>query len=239
MNKIPQVAIALDYENVSKISNLKPWITYAESLGNIVFQKAYHKCWENSKAASVLEKLKFELVEVFLNVKNMVDCICMFDCLKLANSKSSPDIFVLFTGDKDFAQFILFLKSKDKYVIVVARSGSHSKKLAQLADKFYCIDEKIPQLNSTNEKKMRANNEVFLSLGKSPQNVWQEWVIANKISRNNPVYSLVKETGPSHAKEFTINVRVDGKIYGTGKGKCKKEANKQAAIDALRKQGVI
>ncbi len=49
-------------------------------------------------------------------------------------------------------------------------------------------------------------------------------------------YVLVKEEGPSHDKTFVFNVVIDGIVYGQGVGKSKKEAEQQAAKNALAKR---
>ena len=49
-------------------------------------------------------------------------------------------------------------------------------------------------------------------------------------------YTLVKESGPAHCKEFIVSVSVDGIVYGYGKGRSKKEAEQNAAKDALNKK---
>lgn len=48
-------------------------------------------------------------------------------------------------------------------------------------------------------------------------------------------YTLVKEEGPAHDKRFTIEVKVDGIVYGEGVGTSKKEAEQEAAKIALSK----
>ncbi len=48
-----------------------------------------------------------------------------------------------------------------------------------------------------------------------------------------PVYRLVAETGPDHDKMFTVEVIVNGKAWGIGKGKSKKLAETEAARLAL------
>jgi ribonuclease-3 len=48
-------------------------------------------------------------------------------------------------------------------------------------------------------------------------------------------YIVVSETGPAHDKNFTVEVRIDGMLFGTGFGKSKKEAEQNAAKDAYRK----
>ena len=48
-------------------------------------------------------------------------------------------------------------------------------------------------------------------------------------------YEVINEEGPAHDKTFTIVVSVDGIIYGKGVGSSKKEAEQEAAKDALDK----
>ncbi len=49
-------------------------------------------------------------------------------------------------------------------------------------------------------------------------------------------YHIIKETGPSHHKEFEAAVKLDNVItLGIGTGKTKKEAEQNAAKDALKK----
>ncbi len=51
---------------------------------------------------------------------------------------------------------------------------------------------------------------------------------------SSPRYAVIREEGPDHEKEFTVEVVVDGTVLGTGKGKNKKEAEQCAAEVALR-----
>ena len=54
-------------------------------------------------------------------------------------------------------------------------------------------------------------------------------------SRKTVEYHLIKDTGPTHDKTFTIAVIHDTIRLGIGVGKSKKEAEQQAAKDALQK----
>lgn len=47
-------------------------------------------------------------------------------------------------------------------------------------------------------------------------------------------YNLIKEQGPPHRKHFEIDLVVGKKTIGSGKGKTKKEAEENAAIQALQ-----
>ncbi len=46
-------------------------------------------------------------------------------------------------------------------------------------------------------------------------------------------YALVSESGPDHAKEFTVAVTLNGQVVGLGVGRSKKEAEQSAARTAL------
>ena len=48
-----------------------------------------------------------------------------------------------------------------------------------------------------------------------------------------PIYRTVKEEGPDHAKIFEVEIIVDDVVLGRGRGRSKKEAEKQAASKAL------
>lgn len=48
-------------------------------------------------------------------------------------------------------------------------------------------------------------------------------------------YVVVSETGPAHNKEFEVVAKIDDIIYGKGIAHSKKEAEQQAACDALKK----
>lgn len=47
-------------------------------------------------------------------------------------------------------------------------------------------------------------------------------------------YEVVSEKGPAHHKEFISNVRLNGNVLGTGKGRTKKESEQKAAHIALQ-----
>jgi len=48
-------------------------------------------------------------------------------------------------------------------------------------------------------------------------------------------YRLAGESGPDHAKLFTAEVLLDGAVFGTGRGRSKKEAEQMAARDAMER----
>ncbi len=65
------------------------------------------------------------------------------------------------------------------------------------------------------------------------KSILQELVQTDKKSLE---YVLIKESGPAHDKNFIVEVKVDGLIFGKGYGKSKKEAEQNAAYEAIKKQ---
>ncbi len=53
--------------------------------------------------------------------------------------------------------------------------------------------------------------------------------------RVRPDYKTVAGYGPEHRKIFHVNVVINGKVYGRGSGRSKKEAEQDAAREALKK----
>ena len=52
-----------------------------------------------------------------------------------------------------------------------------------------------------------------------------------------PSYSVIKETGPDHDKQFVVGVYTKEKLIAQGEGKSKQEAEQTAARSALDKKG--
>ena len=63
----------------------------------------------------------------------------------------------------------------------------------------------------------------------------QEYVQTEQRSLN---YELVGEEGPAHNRTFTMEVKVDGIVYGRGSANSKKEAEQEAAKNALEKLAI-
>lgn len=70
-----------------------------------------------------------------------------------------------------------------------------------------------------------------------PKSTLQEWAQSNKLG--TPRYVTIDSSGPDHAKVFTVEVQVDGKIYGQGAGSSKQTAAQMAAHAALELLGLI
>ncbi len=72
--------------------------------------------------------------------------------------------------------------------------------------------------------------------------VFQDYKTAlQEIIQKNPeekvVYHLVGESGPDHDKRFTVEVHLNSNVIGRGTGRSKKEAEQDAAREALTLMG--
>lgn len=54
-------------------------------------------------------------------------------------------------------------------------------------------------------------------------------------SKKSVSYEIISESGPAHDKTFVVHALVDGLVFGIGTGKSKKEAEQNAASDAIKK----
>lgn len=58
--------------------------------------------------------------------------------------------------------------------------------------------------------------------------------ISQMLYRKPPVYRIISEKGPDHAKLFVTEIEVGGKVLGRGEGASKKQAEQEAAKQALQ-----
>ncbi|MEE0928658.1 MAG: ribonuclease III [Acutalibacteraceae bacterium] len=63
-----------------------------------------------------------------------------------------------------------------------------------------------------------------------------------EVIQRNPeerlTYVLIDESGPDHDKRFTVEVHLNSNVIGTGSGRSKKQAEQQAARQALKLMGI-
>jgi ribonuclease III len=83
----------------------------------------------------------------------------------------------------------------------------------------------------------RAAEEIYLSARSiDAKSLFQEW--AQSRLNETPRYFVISVSGPDHQREYTVEVRVSGEIYGTGAGPSKQAATQAAAQAALVRVGL-
>ncbi len=70
---------------------------------------------------------------------------------------------------------------------------------------------------------------------KDYKTILQEIIQQNR--EESVTYSLVDESGPDHDKRFTVEVHLNSNVIGKGTGRSKKDAEQQAAREALELMG--
>ncbi len=80
-----------------------------------------------------------------------------------------------------------------------------------------------------------ARNIVKKKLFKDNKSLFQE--LAQAREGITPSYRLAHQEGPSHDREFTVEVLVGGEVAGKGHGRNKQTAEQEAALAALTNRG--
>ncbi|HHW13432.1 MAG TPA: ribonuclease III [Firmicutes bacterium] len=75
--------------------------------------------------------------------------------------------------------------------------------------------------------------EALKGAAADPKSALQEKTQA--LWRQRPVYTVLREEGPDHAKRFVVRAALDGRVLGEGSGTTKKEAEQAAARQALER----
>lgn len=159
---------------------------------------------------------------------------------KLTKIKSvivSKDILAKWADQLSLGKYIILGKGED--------STGGRKKLSILADCFEAllgaiyIDSGLQKAKKIISLFIKKETELIIKgkHGEDYKTLLQE--ISQKKMKCLPEYCLIKEKGPDHKKIFSIEVRLKKIVYGTGTGENKKEAEQEAAQDALKKLKVI
>ncbi|MFN3550343.1 MAG: ribonuclease III [Endomicrobiia bacterium] len=126
----------------------------------------------------------------------------------------------------------------DKYILIstAEETSGGRKKDTIIAGTFESIlgaiylDQGIDKCRDFVIKKF-LSKEIDIEL-KDYKSILQE--ILQKEFKTLPQYEIVKETGPDHNKEFDCIVKLGKELLGYGKGKTKKQAQQNAAKEALK-----
>jgi ribonuclease-3 len=89
-------------------------------------------------------------------------------------------------------------------------------------------------LRSLNRDLQQAAERAFPA---DPKSRLQE--ISQARHQATPQYRMVKAEGPDHARRFTFEVLLEGKVVGKGRGRSKQEAEKEAARRALARLDAV
>ncbi len=147
----------------------------------------------------------------------------------LVNTKSLAGI----ARELNFGQYLKLSKGEED-----SKGRENQTLLANCFESFVgalFLDQGIEEVTIFLNKMLipKAEDYVKIKAFKDPKSLFQEAMQARK--QKSPVYKVIDEQGPSHAKIFTIGVYINHELFGTGKGKSKQEAEEKAAKQALER----
>jgi ribonuclease III len=95
------------------------------------------------------------------------------------------------------------------------------------------LDQGVEAVEAFLQKNLIPSIEEYVKrkVFKDPKSILQEYIQSKK--QNSPLYKVLLEEGPAHAKRFTIGVFVENEKIGEGTGRSKQEAEESAAEQAL------
>ena len=150
----------------------------------------------------------------------------------LVNAKMLAEI----ASGIDLENFLYLSKGEAKDKNSKARQYILANAIEALIGAIY-LDQGIKSARVFITKKIisRLENILENKLYLDPKSKFQEK--AQEIHKLTPHYRVLKETGPDHAKEFEVGLYLGDKLISSGLGSSKQEAQVQAAIKGIKKQG--
>ena len=139
-----------------------------------------------------------------------------------------------FSRELDIGRYMLLGKGEDK--------GGGRERDSILADAFEAVLAAIYLDGGMEVARKHVMNFVLRELNATQEDGFKDYKTAlQEIIQRNPeesvTYILTDETGPDHNKMFTVEVHLNSNIIGKGTGKNKKQAEQQAARQALELMG--
>ncbi|MEM1170547.1 MAG: NYN domain-containing protein [Cyanobacteria bacterium P01_H01_bin.35] len=129
---------------------------FANLHSSILNQRIY-SYWrkENQSCEQCLYKLGFDCIDIPTTEKQSVDKKLIADCERELSSTVSADILILISGDGDYKNLVRKWKYQGKQVFIFANSKNANQKLLDLANEYYFVDQKLPELFEVQTKIMQ------------------------------------------------------------------------------------
>lgn len=146
----------------------------------------------------------------------------------LVNTKNLAEI----SRELDFGNYLILSKGEEE-----SKGRQNQSILANTFEAFIgalFLDRGIEEVSEFLNKVLLPKADFFLKSKslKDAKSLLQEKIQAQK--KNSPIYKVIDEKGPAHAKTFTVGAYVDDKLIAKGQGPSKKRAEEEAAKEALK-----
>ena len=146
--------------------------------------------------------------------------------------------------EKTLCMFSKQLSVGDYILLGKGEANNHGNERASiLADAFEAILAAIFLDGGIEVAKNHVLKFIIPELENGEYDLFIDYKTAlQEIIQRNPeerlTYVLVDESGPDHDKRFTVEVHLNSNVIGTGIGKSKKQAEQEAAHQALNLMGI-
>lgn len=150
----------------------------------------------------------------------------------LVNTKSLADL----AKELDFGDLLMLSKGEEE-----SKGRQNQSLLADCFEAFVgalFLDQGIQAASNFLEEVLVPKTDLIVKSRsfKDPKSLLQERVQSQ--NKGSPIYKVISESGPAHAKTFTVGVYVGEKIQGSGNGKSKQQAEERAAEKALNNMSI-
>ena len=147
-----RIAVFIDFENLARGAkdaklerlDVAKILERIVEKGRIVVKRAYADWSQYQSDKRPLHEAGIELVDIpqrKYSGKNSADIKMVVDAMDMCYSKEHLSVFVLASGDSDFAALVAKLKENDKTVVGVGVRNSTSDLLAGNCDEFIFYDD--------------------------------------------------------------------------------------------------
>ncbi len=145
----------------------------------------------------------------------------------LVNTKSLAQV----AKELEFGSYLKLSKGEEE-----SRGRQNQSLLADCFEAFVgalFMDSGIEVVNNFLSEVLLPKADLYVKnkTFKDPKSLLQEKIQSQK--QTSPVYKVINEEGPAHAKTFTVGAYIDNILMGQGNGKSKQEAEESAAREAL------
>ncbi len=147
----------------------------------------------------------------------------------LVNTRTLADV----ARELEFGKLLKLSKGEEE-----SKGRENSSLLADCFEAFVgalFLDQGVEVVSKFILEVLLPRAEIFLQRKalKDPKSLLQESIQAkNQVS---PIYKVLKEEGPPHKRIFTVGAFLEDNLLGTGTGRSKQDAEKNAASLALTK----
>ena len=119
-----------------------------------------------------------------------------------------------------------------KVKVILVTQNKH--KLAEVTPLF---EEFGRPFETTDLEKFEIQSDDVEKIVQTPLQNWKALLqdYSQKTFQEMPLYNVVEVLGPDHNKQFKVVVQIKNELLGQGSGSYKKEAEQQAAKEALTK----